>query len=45
MEHLILGMVHMAEETEIQSLHISQYVQKCHSADAAQAPWPHGQWI
>lgn len=42
MEHLILGMVHIAEETETQSHHISQYIQKCHSADVAQVRLPHG---
>lgn len=41
-EHLVLGMVCIDEETEIQSLHISQYIQKCHGADTAQALSPHG---
>lgn len=38
MEHLILGMVHVAEETEMQPLHISQYIHKCCSTDRARHP-------
>lgn len=36
MEHLIWGMVHLAEETGVQSLRNSQSIQKCHSTDTAQ---------
>lgn len=39
MERLILGMVHIAEETEIQSLHISQYIPKCHSSPGTLTTW------
>lgn len=42
MEHLILGMVHIAEETGLRSLHNSQYMQKCLIADTTQAALPHG---
>lgn len=38
MAHLILGTVHVAEETEMRPLHISQYIYKCCSTDPARHP-------